>query len=218
MIKLIIFDLDGLLVDSQPLQYEAYNKVFSQYDQPISKKDWIEHWIHGSGNPKAWIEYRKLDLNYQKIRAEKKIIYDELIKTKMRLKPGAKELVELLFKEFPLVVASSSRIESIELSLNKFNLTDKFKHLISDVEMARGKPHPDVFLYAAKMMNVEPESCLVFEDSLAGLQSAKSAGMKCIICPDSFSSVNVERYNGADKIVSQLSEVSLNTIEYISEN
>ena len=111
-------------------------------------------------------------------------------------------------------MASSSRIESIELCLNKFSLIDKFRHLISDVDMDRGKPHPDVFLYAAKMLDIDPESCLVFEDSLAGLQAAKSAGMKCVICPDSsFENSDLEKYRDADKIVSRLSEVNLDTIK-----
>jgi len=218
MFKLMIFDLDGLLVDSQSLQWESYSKVFSKYDQPISKEDWVKYWIHASGGSKEWIELRNLDLDYKKIRDEKKIIYDELIQTKLKLKPGAKELIDLLYKEFPLVVASGSRIESIELSLGKFNLTDRFKHLISDVEMERGKPHPDVFLYAAKMMSVEPKDCLVFEDSIAGLQSAKSAGMKCVVCPDSFSNLNIKQYKGADRIVNQLSEVNLKVIKSISED
>ncbi len=213
MIKLIIFDLDGLLVDSQSLQYEAYGKVFSQYGEPISRQDWIDHWIHGPGGPKAWIENRNLDLDYQKIRAEKKVIYEDLIQSKMKLKPGAKELVNLLYKKFPLVVASASRIESIELSLERFNLKDKFEHLISDIDMERGKPHPDVFLHAAKIMKVEPEDCLVFEDSSAGLQAAKSAGMKCIVCPDNFEDSNIGRYGAADKIVKQLNEVNLDTIK-----
>lgn len=214
----MIFDLDGLLVDSQPLQYEAYSKVFSKYDEPISQADWVEHWIHTSGDPKKWIKLRNLDLDYQKIRAEKKIIYDELIQTKMELKPGANELVNLLYKEYPLIVASSSRMESIELALCKFNLAKKFKHLISDTAMERGKPHPDVFLYAAKMMHTNPRDCLVFEDSVAGLQSAKSAGMKCIICPDNFSRLNIEHYDGADMMVNQLGEVDLSMIKSVYEN
>ncbi len=218
MFKLIIFDLDGLLIDSQPLQHEAYSKIFSQYDQAISKKDWIKYWIHMSGNAKQWIEFRNLDLDYQKIRTEKKIIYDELIQDKMKLKPGAKELVNLLYKEFPLVVASGSRIESIELCLGKFNLIGKFKHMFSDTEIKRGKPHPDIFLYAAKMMSIEPRDCLVFEDSIAGLQSAKSAGMKCIIYPNNFSNLDTEQYKGVDRIVNQLSEVNLNIIKSISKN
>ena len=218
MFKLIIFDLDGLLIDSQSLQHEAYSRVFSQYDQPISKKDWVDFWIHKSGGPKKWIELRKLNLDHQKIRDEKKVIYDELIQTKMKLKSGARGLVNLLYKEFPLIVASGSRIESIELCLKKFNLANKFKHLISDVEMEKRKPHPDVFLYSAKMMNVEPEDCLVFEDSIAGLQSAKSAGMKCVVCPDNFSNLNIEQYKDADKIVDQLSDVNLDMIKSIGEN
>ncbi|MBM3257329.1 MAG: HAD-IA family hydrolase [Candidatus Liptonbacteria bacterium] len=143
---------------------------------------------------------------------EKKEIYDELIKTELQLKVGARELINTVYGKFKLAVASHSRIESIELCINKFNLKSKFEHVVSDQAVGKRKPHPEVFLHVANVMNMEPEKCLVFEDSLMGLKAAKSAGMKCIVCPDSFSNLDHALFDGADRIVSSLYEVDLEMI------
>jgi len=211
MIKIIIFDLDGLLVNSQPLQYKAYNHVFSKYGYPLSKDKW-EEWIQNSHHVKDWIKKHNLPLNPEKIRAEKKEIYDQLIASKLNLMSGAKKVVKLLSKKYRLCIASSSRIESIEAVLQKFDLHSKFEKLISDTELEKGKPYPDIFLKAAKLMQVSPEVCLVIEDSSAGVRAAKSAGMKCIICPDPFVKKQCCEYQNADKIVRSLEEITLKTI------
>lgn len=212
MIKLIIFDLDGLLVDSQPLQYRAYNQVFTKYGHPLSKDDW-EMWINKSYSAKKWIEEHGLSLDHEIIRAEKKEIFDRLIEEELKPKEGAQELVELLSKNYPLGLASASRMESIESCLNKFNLTDKFQIIESDVGTDRPKPYPDIYLKVAEKMHQEPSVCLVIEDSLAGFKAAKSAGMKCAICPDTFCNAPVADFEEADVIVKILSEITLEMIE-----
>lgn len=214
MIKAIIFDLDGLLIDSQPLQYKAYNQAFSQYGAPLTLDDWHE-WIHDGGSAQKWISKNNLSLDPEKVRAEKKEIYEQLIKTHLELKPGAQKLIERLYGKFHLAIASSSRIESIEQSINKFHLEAKFEQLISDTTLARSKPYPDVFLKAAEAVGTKPGSCIVLEDSLGGLQAAKAANMKCIICPDSFSAIEISAFKDADKIVKSLHEVTEEMIEKI---
>ncbi|MBU0766455.1 HAD family phosphatase [Patescibacteria group bacterium] len=215
MIKLIIFDLDGLLVNSQPLQYETYNQVFSKYGHPITRNDW-EEWIQKSFSAKTWIDKHNLKLDSEVIRQEKKKIYDKLIEQKLELMDGAEQLVNLLYGKYPLCVASASRPESIQACLDKFNLTDKFELIVSDVEMERPKPHPDIYLTVAKKMKVNPCDCLVIEDSIACLKSAKSAGMICVVCPDTFSDIKVENYSDADLVVATLNDVSLDTIANLS--
>lgn len=211
MIKTIIFDLDGLLIDSQPLQYKAYNQVFSKYGVPLTLKDWNE-WIHKGSDPQIWIQKHHLPLDAETIRAEKKIIYDKLIHDELELKPGALDLINALYGKFRLCIASSSRIESIELSINKFGLKSKFEKLVSDTEMVKGKPHPDIFLKAAELMNAKAGECLVIEDSLAGLNAAKAAKMLCFICPDSSSKVELHKFRDADKIVNRLDEITYEMI------
>lgn len=208
MIKVIIFDLDGLLVDSQPLQYKAYNQVFTDYGYPLSEQDWYQ-WIHQSLSPKEWIEIHQLPLDLEVIRSEKKEIYDQLIRDELVMKPGAKRAIEQLGSHYRLCVASASQLDSVGQVLDNFNIRWEFEQIVSDKDVERGKPFPDVFLKAAELMGVHPSECIVIEDSVAGLRATKEAGMKSIICPDSFAKVPIEEYKDADRIVQSLEELSL---------
>jgi len=212
MIKTIIFDLDGLLVDSLPLMYKAYNQVFTKYGHPISKESWIAH-IQGSGKIPEFMKKNGIPGDPEVIREEKKVIYENLINNELELKPGARELVGLLSQDYDLCVASASRMESIRQYLAKFNLTHKFKAVISDYGVKQHKPAPDVFLAAAKEMNALPSECMVIEDSFAGLKAAKAANMKCIICPDSYCEIDKTRFVEADAIVDSLAEVTSKMIQ-----
>ena len=214
MIEVVIFDLDGLLVDSQPLQYRAYNRVFSDHGYPIGHEDW-QTMVRQSYSIKRWIEEHELPLDSELIRNRKKEIYDRLIKEELQLKPGAKKAVELLSREYRLCIASASRIESIEAVVRKFSLTDFFGAVISDSVVRRGKPFPDVFLEAASQMKTTPNQCVVIEDSVAGLRAAKKAGMPCIICPDSYINTPLEQYRDAELIVNSLEDISIAVIKGI---
>lgn len=216
-IQVVIFDLDGLLIDSQPLQYKAYNQVFSKHGFPISLKTW-HRWVQYGCNIQDCIQMDNLPLDAEIIRAEKKKIYEKLIHDELKLKPGALDLINKLYGNFRLCIASSSRIESIELSVKKFNIESKFEKLISDLDIKKGKPHPDVFLHAAEVMGVFPEGCCVIEDSVAGLKAAKSAGMKCVVCPDSFCETEISEFKSADKIVKTLNDVDRQLIEQLNKN
>jgi len=216
MIKVIIFDLDGLLVDSQPLQYQAYHQVFTNHGFPLTPADWQE-WIDHSYSAQQWIQKNNLSLAADSLRAEKKTIYEQLIRDELKLKPGAKTLVNTLYGQYRLCLASSSRLESIELIIDKFDLRPKFEHLISDTEMVNGKPHPDIFLKTAQVMQVEPVDCLVIEDSLAGLRAAKAADMACIICPDTFSNLEPAKFTGAAAVVRHLDEITFTLINSLGK-
>ena len=220
MIKVVIFDLDGLLIDSQPLQYKAYNQVFSKYGFSISKEEWIDEWVHNSISCKEWIHKKNLPLDFDKVRAEKQKIYEELIPTDLELKPGSINAINLLFAEYKLCIASASMKPSIEVISKKFGFEAFFDQIISDQEphVERSKPFPDVFQCVAKEMGVTPEECLVVEDSAAGLKAAKSARMKCIICPDSFCEFESSEFEDADKIIESLNEIDLDMIRELDKN
>jgi len=211
MIKAVIFDLDGTLVDSQPLQFKSHRDAFNKFGYDLTLKAWKE-WIHNSMSSRKWVEKNNLQIDYLAVRAEWKKNYKKLVDSELKLKPGAKNLVNKLYKKFPLGVASSSSIELINLILKKFRLKAKFMVAISDTEMERGKPFPDIFLKAAVKLKVKPNECLVFEDSVAGLTAAKSASMKCIVCPDKFCPLDKKKFKSADRIVNRLKDVTMKMI------
>ena len=122
-IRLVIFDLDGTLIDSQALQYEAFNTIFSQYGHTISKKEWIKYWIHQSCTAEQWIKMEGLDLDHKEIITKKTKLYKKLVQEKLKLKPGALELIERLHHSGrPLCIASATHIDIIKIILKKFNI------------------------------------------------------------------------------------------------
>jgi HAD superfamily hydrolase (TIGR01509 family) len=207
-IRLVIFDLDGTLIDSQPLQHEAFNTIFSQYGYPISREEWIKYWIHQSCTAQQWIKMKGLNLDHEEIVLKKRRLYEKLIKEKLELKPGALELIKRLHRSGrPLCIASATHIDVIRIILKKLNIEKYFTKVISDVDVKRRKPAPDVFLAVAKSMNTHTINCIVIEDSLAGLQAAKAAHMECIICPDTFTQTPHSKFKEADLIISSLEEL-----------
>lgn len=206
MIKVIIFDFDGLLVNSQPLQFRAYNEVFSAEGAPMSHKDW-EEWVQNSYSVKQWIDKNELDLDPEEIRKKKHAIYKNLIKKEIELKPGAKDLVMRLGEKYRLCIGSASSKENIITILESFGIKEKFEEVFSCLGTKKVKPFPDVFLKAAEDMGVGADECIVFEDSVAGLEAAKAAGMKCVVCPDDFFELDLVIFKGADLIVNSLEEV-----------
>jgi HAD superfamily hydrolase (TIGR01509 family) len=118
--------------------------------------------------------------------------------------PGAVDLVRRLGRRAPLVVASGSPMTIIEHAMSQLNLLTCFKSLITSESVARGKPHPDVFLAAAGAMKVPPAQCLVFEDSPAGIDAALAAGMACFCVP----SGNPDHVQHATRVFPSLAHVT----------
>ena len=210
MFEVIIFDLDGLLVDSEPVQFRAFNEVFGRFAEPMTHQEY-RAW-RGWKVAGRWIEARGLVLDPDQLRAQKKLVYDRLIKEEIELKPGARQFVSLAAGHYRLCVASGSRRDSIEGCLQKFSLRSHFENVFSATELERGKPHPDVFLEAARHMQVEPRNAVVVEDSVPGLRAAQAAGMKCIVCPDAFLPEPADHFQGASLLVDSLAELNVEGI------
>jgi HAD superfamily hydrolase (TIGR01509 family) len=206
MLKCLLFDLDGLLVDSEPLQFRAYQYALSQFGVSLDLDAWIQ-WHSVEASTTRWIRDQNLDLDPEAVRTVKKVHYDHLVAHELELKPGAKELVEMSSNEFELGVVSSSRRESIEGCLQKFNLHEKFSTFISGAELKRSKPYPDSYLEALKVMNMAPENAIALEDSVTGFKAATAAGINCIVCPDHFIPKSNDAFTDAVLIVKSLHEL-----------
>jgi beta-phosphoglucomutase-like phosphatase (HAD superfamily) len=183
MIDAVIFDMDGVLIDSEPLHYRTDLTLLGKLGIQI-ERDYLDRFV-GMNNPEMW----KTIISEQGITRDVDEILSEQLELKLQLLDdgdwtalsGAVELVEgLVVKEIPVAVASSSSLPFIEGVLRKTGL-DRFIHrYVSAESVARGKPAPDVFLEAARMLAVSPVQCLVVEDSRNGVLAAKAAGMRVI--------------------------------------
>jgi putative hydrolase of the HAD superfamily len=211
-LELVIFDLDGLLVDSESLQFEAYHEVFANYDVALELSDWPE-WHRLEASAARWIEAHDLPLDPEKIRSEKKLIYEQLIEEKLNLKPGARLLVEELSKCCRLCVASGSRPESIRACLDKFSLTPHFEQLFSATLLSRKKPYPDVYLQALEIMQVKTANAIAIEDSVSGLKASVAAGIQCVVCPDNFYQYPASAFEGAAMMIDSLRDLDFTSLE-----
>ncbi|XID94672.1 HAD family hydrolase [Paenibacillaceae bacterium WGS1546] len=182
MTTAVIFDMDGLIIDSEPIHFEVDIETVNRFGARITHEE-LERFV-GMTNPEMW----KLIKDEYKLGHSVEEIIDVQLAAKIRLleqramEPidGIRELLDgLKANKVPIGLASSSPRSFIMAVLNKFGIAAYFDCVVSGEEVARGKPAPDVFLEAASMLGVPPESCIVVEDSRNGVAAAKAAGMKC---------------------------------------
>lgn len=207
MLKCLLFDLDGLLVDSEPLQFRSYQYALDQFGVSLDLDAWIQ-WHSVEASTTRWIRDQGLDLDPEVVRTEKKAHYDHLVAHELELKPGALELVEMCSQDFELAVVSSSRRESIESCLQKFNLYEKFSTLVSGAELQRSKPYPDSYLEALRVLRTPPENAVALEDSVTGFKAATAADLGCVVCPDHFIPKPDGAFAGAFLVVESLLELN----------
>lgn len=208
-LRLVIFDMDGLLFDTERPSFKAMKKVIEnqgyQYSLEMYKK------IIGISGQQCEQIFNKdygSDFSFKRISANydvefRKIIIEEGIS----IKQGAVKLLDALDeRNIKRCIASSSSRETIQYYLSLSGLADRFDFYISGEEVKQGKPHPDIFLEACIRAKVTPESSLVLEDSLNGLRASVSANINCIIVPDLIEP-NEEMEKFAYEIVSNLEQV-----------
>jgi HAD superfamily hydrolase (TIGR01509 family) len=215
-LRAVIFDLDGLLVDSEPLQFRAYRDAFLDHGIHLTRSDW-HTWHELGASAAAWLESGQIEgPDPESIRRAKKLIYDDLIASELVLKPGAGDLVETLaFYGVRLSVASGSRFESIEACLERFGLRNHFEQLFSATTTARKKPYPDIYHLAMDQMSLSPANTVAIEDSPAGLRAAVAAGLKCVVCPDHFVGYDPIEYDGAALLVSSLFDLDIASLDQV---
>jgi len=183
MITAFIFDMDGVIIDSEPIHFDVDIQTMNYLGANISKEE-LEKYV-GMTNPEMW---NLIKYEYSVVQSVSEII-DYQLTTKINiiksidLEPiaGIREfLFELKKHNIPIGLASSSPRKFIEEVLSKFNITEYFDCIVSGEEVNKGKPAPDVYLEAANILGVDPKYCYVLEDSKNGVAAAKAAGMKCI--------------------------------------
>jgi len=182
----VIFDMDGLLIDSEPLWQEAGSELLNQFDLSLTDEQY--HISTGLRTPE-WIDYWFSHFGIPKSKALESITYTEntaieKIKTSGLVMPGVDHILNF-FKErnFRIGLASSSPMRLIDVVVDKLNIRSFLHATVSAEKLAYGKPHPQVFIDCAQALNVLPSQCIVFEDSFNGMIAAKAAKMKCIVVP-----------------------------------
>ena len=208
--KAVIFDMDGVIIDSEPIHFEVDMQTMKDFGCSISKEE-LNKYV-GTTNEYMWTDIKnkyKLDqsveeiINYRSEMVTRKVIESDLIP----IEGIADLLKELKVKNIPAAIASSSPRDFIEVVVSKFQLEDYFSCILSGEEVENGKPAPDIYVETAKKLGISPEECIVIEDSKNGVLAAKKAGMKCI----GFKNINSgdQDLSKADCIVSSILDVNI---------
>jgi len=208
-LKCAIFDIDGVVIHTAKMHYNAWKKVFLKYGKNFTFDEFkktIDGMPRDKGAKFIFPEFSKEKINI--IYKEKQKYFNEILKKeKAKVFYDAVKLIKHLRKnKIKIVIASSSK-NAVPI-LKKLNLYKLFDIDAKGAYVKKGKPHPDIFLKAAKKLKMKPENCVVFEDSLNGVVAAKRAGMKCI-------AINRDRKSikGADLIVKSFNNLKVNDIK-----
>lgn len=216
-LKAAIFDMDGLMINTEPLQSQAYGAVLHEYGiepTPYSSGVIQKVGVREDENWEMLKEKYHLNENTKVLIDQRYKVYDALLRKNLHAQPGLEQLLELLAtNHIPMGVASSSPLEHIHLVLNGLKIEKYFSAITSSFEVPHGKPSPDVYLKAVEKLSVEPDACIVFEDAESGVTAAKAAGMKVIAVPNEFT--KDQDVSKADNIVSSLQDVTWEMIEEI---
>jgi beta-phosphoglucomutase len=177
----VLWDLDGVLVDSTQHHYEAFQQLLGERSRDLAEAEFAPLF----GLPNATILERLLGKlspeEVQDLAARKEHLFRQRIAGRVRALPGAEGLVRRLSASgSPQAIVSSAPQANVELILGSLGLEQAITTIVGEEDVRRGKPDPEGFLTAAARLGVEPAKCVVFEDAPAGLTAAKAAGMRCI--------------------------------------
>ena len=217
MLKAIIFDMDGVIVNSEPLHRKAYFDMFEEFNLSVSNKLY-ESFTGKSTSAicKELCEIFDLSISHEKLMLSKrkhfKTIFDN--DPEFQMIDGALSLIkDYFYNNLTLILASSASMTNINRIFKKFNLDKFFKAKISGADLKESKPNPEIFIKAAKLSGFNKDECIVIEDSTNGIIASKSAGIYCI----GFNSPNSknQNYDKADLVVSNFNEIRF---DYLNKN
>jgi HAD superfamily hydrolase (TIGR01509 family) len=217
MLKAIIFDMDGVLVNSEPLHRKAYFNMFEEFNLNVSNMLY-ESFTGKSTSAicKELCEIFDLSISHEKLMFSKrkhfKTIFDN--DPEFQMIDGALSLIKNYFyNNLTLILASSASMTNINRIFKKFDLDKFFKAKISGADLKESKPNPEIFIKAAKLSGFNKSECIVIEDSTNGIIASKSAGIYCI----GYNSPNSknQNYDKADLVISNFNNIRF---DYLNKN
>jgi HAD superfamily hydrolase (TIGR01509 family) len=184
VLEMVIFDMDGVIVDSEEAYHDVEMKLFGELGLDMSEEE--RYGYVGTKTVEMWTELKQkynLAHSVQELVKLETVEFISYLKSKKGLKPieGVVELIRSLHdKGVVLALASSSRTEEIDVILELFDLKKYFSFIVSGDDVKAGKPAPDIFEFVCRQAGIVPQNCVIIEDSTNGLKAAKAANIKCV--------------------------------------
>jgi len=225
MLKAVIFDFDGIIVDTEPLHYRAFQKILVPLGLGYSWEDYVNCYM-GFDDREAFLAAFKVkgqDLSAPELGgliAKKASIFDEIIREGINPYPGALELIRDLSEQLPLALCSGALSSDIVPILKQFEITNAFDVIVTAEDVAASKPDPESYVRAVRKLNavfpdklILPRECLAIEDTPAGIASAQTAGIPVLAVTNSYPT---EKLGGSVCVVSSLGDITLEKLRQIS--
>ena len=217
MIQTVIFDMDGVIVDTEPVHRYAYFKQFDELNIAVSEEMYTSFTGFSTRNTFQKLkEIFVIEQDVEDLIQRKRTIFNDAFDSKadLELLEGVENLIKDLHQNgMQLILASSASKVTIERVFSRFKLHDYFTHLVSGEDFPKSKPHPAIFLHAASLSIAPKENCIVIEDSTNGIKAAKAAGIFCV----GYNSIHSEAQNlsEADVVINHFNELGFNKVQNI---
>lgn len=216
--KAVLFDFDGVLVNSEPLHYRALRACLLPEGIDVGEAEYARFYLAYDDWEAIRIAMERHGIRYdpgrvQALAERKSELFDELLAT-VPLFPGARELVQALAREVPLAIASGALRSEIERILRPSGLRPLFEAVVGAEDVERGKPHPEPYLTAmtrlrARAPQLRPQDCVVIEDAMPGIAAGLAAGMKVVAVAQTYSA---DKLRAAHLVVESMAALDLPTL------
>ena len=201
----VIFDFDGIVIDSEGLQYKSYLEVLARYGVWVSLEEYAEFWIAAGCGPEHAVGKYHLPITPDELRDLKNPVYHAILQREVTLMPGVVAALTRLGSALPLALATNSNRLDVGYVMDRFDLSRHFTALVTRDDYVRAKPEPDAFVTAAHALGLRPQDCVVVEDAYKGIIAAKRAGAKVVAVPNEYTRNN--DFSAADCILPGLEKL-----------
>ncbi len=218
MIQTVIFDMDGVIVDTEPVHRYAYYKQFAELNIEVTEAMYTSFTGFSTRNTFQTLKEKfQLEQEVEDLIQRKRSIFNDAFDTKedLELLEGVRALIEDLHQNgIQLIVASSASKVTIDRVFTRFGLHDFFTHIVSGEDFPKSKPHPAIFEHAASLSIAPKENCIVIEDSTNGVKAAKAAGIFCVGYNSEHS--KDQNLDEADRVINHFNELNAEVVRALN--
>lgn len=202
-IRNVLWDHDGVIVDTEPVFFEATSRVLAELGAPFDRPRWAELQAQGQGVVRL-VEEAGLASNLAEIRRRRDEIYGSLLAERNVLIDGARRVVESVTRRYPSVMVTSSLRRFVDQMHGASGLLDHFRHVVTAEDCRKHKPNPEPYLKGLALMGAPADACIAIEDSPRGLASARAAGLRCVVVRSDF--MDTADFEGAEVVLDDISD------------